>query len=255
MSHPLDGCRLKLARADAHFKALEARVRTLIDPETDRIPREFDVQRGEDVFRAQRSADVPADLSAIAGDVVHNLSATLDYLVWALVGGGTDEGGKGTNRTAFPIYTGPDAYRSGARDKIRGVPRDAQALIERLQPFERSYLPEEDPLALLYALEQRDKHRTLNLMAFGATARLWEGDDFADDLGPIDVVIGPHEYGAVIGRAPRGVLNPDVNVYLHMTYCVVFHGGWPIGHEDILVLLNRIRADVRSIPPMFSRFF
>jgi len=157
--HPLDGVRVKLARARAHLKTFEAHVRETVGPEPDRIPGEFDGNSGQYLFRAQREMRAPLVLSAISGDVVHTLYAALDYLAWELVAA---NGQTGTTRTAFPIFQNP------------GIHPDAQALIKRLQPFDRpnEAPPNDHPLTLLYELERRDKHQTLNLTTNAAQGRI-----------------------------------------------------------------------------------
>ncbi len=198
----------------------------------------------------------PADLSLIIGDTVRNLSAALDYLVWELVGGDPAAGGRGATSTGFPIFVDPGSYEARALKKIRGIPPSAEAVIKRLQPFERSDFPETDPLALLYVLEQRDKHRTLNLTTIMGSVYITEGGVRADDLGGVQFAFGPVEQDAVICHARRGVLNRHMEVYLHVAYYVAFDYEWPVGGRNILELLDEIRRDIRvNVLPLFDQFF
>src|SRR5207248_10787878 len=97
---PLDGCYLKLARARTHLDTLTEAINQAIGSEPEQIQGEFDVDQNRYVFRAQRDVDAPLEWSGLVGDVVHNLSAGLDYLAWELVAANHQDG---TTRTAFPI--------------------------------------------------------------------------------------------------------------------------------------------------------
>src|SRR6266536_5183467 len=102
VARPLDGVPVKIDRAKTHLYDFEAHIRPIQAACREAIVRERDEQRSEYVFRLDRVPAVPAVLSAIVGDAIHNLRVSLDHLAWQLViaTGGTPREGPGG--TAFP---------------------------------------------------------------------------------------------------------------------------------------------------------
>jgi hypothetical protein len=95
--------------------------------------------------------------SASGIDVVTNLRASLDHLVWGLA----KPKDRGTH-TKFPIHV-----EDTARDRwnfaraLEGVPKRAIKAIERMQPYHGPGEAGDQPLAVLNALVNEDKHRNL----------------------------------------------------------------------------------------------
>ena len=263
MTHPLDGVYVKLARADAHFDVVYKAAYEGIDREPEMILGEFDAEAERYLFRTKRTSRDPDALSPVIGDCVHNLKAALDYLVWELViiGGNT-----GTTRTEFPIFTDPAVYAREAPKKIRGVPPDAEAVFERLQPFGRpnrdlfepGWLgPEQQPLAILYALDKWDKHRSLNLTRDVASLRLI-GTRRTEPLpySPIKFTSRFKRDAVIAELNPLGQGHPHVKVYLSAAFHVAFEESGPAGGEPVVQTLDNIRKVVRRrVIPAFARFF
>jgi hypothetical protein len=185
MADKLAGCFIKLDRAQTHISSLRTEIRDFFGHKPDILPGEADLETGDCVFRAQRTIEIPLRWSAVVGDVVHNLNAALNYLVWELI---SSNGGVGTTGSSFPIFRTRQKYQKDSRRMISGVNPDAMAVFERLQPFhlveqvqEQVQLsqPEEEPcpsqylvrndepighpLWALYEMGRRDRHQTLNL--------------------------------------------------------------------------------------------
>jgi len=68
----------------------------------------------------------------IAGEVLYNLRAALDYLVYALC---TKDAGSGHDGTQFPIEDSPDGFSGNVARFLNGLNAAHVALIERLQPY------------------------------------------------------------------------------------------------------------------------
>jgi hypothetical protein len=259
MRHPLDGCFLKLARADQHFDALRAAIAEAIPSEPDIIPGELDPASGAVLFRAQRDSSTPPEWSALLGDLVHNLYASLDHLACALVAA---NGGKVTRRTAFPIYQDRAEYghpRRGAGRKIAGMAPAAAALIARLQPFQHParWHPSEHPLGLLYDLEMTDKHRTL-VLTDNATDATIEGlpQHVLLPIGPIPLTRGAHQKGDVLAHFDGLAAASGAQVRLRVVYRVALDLEWPVDPtEAITETLDRIRQHVRGVVLQFRPFF
>jgi hypothetical protein len=108
----------------------------------------------------------PPGLGAIFGDFVHNLRSALDHTVRTLVEGNSEE----RRRSSFPILIdgnqwadAPPGCMNGGFAKVAGLDPEAIRAIERLQPYNVDHDPEWHPLVVLQGLDNRDKHRELNL--------------------------------------------------------------------------------------------
>jgi hypothetical protein len=263
MTHPLDGVHAKLARADDHFNAIQQAIYRTVDPSAQLIPGEFDADGPQYLFRSQRDSPKPTWLSPLIGDCVHNLRAALDYLVWELV---HITGTTGSTKTEFPIFTNVALYRAHAPQKIRGVPPEAEAIFERLQPF---YGPNSDPfspdwrdpldepLAYLYDLERWDKHRALNVTQDLLAANLVGFEQLGIHTSPARSVLhGRFERGAVIARAQVRADHPQVDVYLSASFDIAFDRNGPAGGEEVIQTLDDIRQTIsRMVLPAFAGYF
>jgi hypothetical protein len=157
--HPLRGPLLKLARAKEHFSELRERAEAFLATE----PYEWSMEAeeftdGTREYRISASVDdyPPIELGVLAGDVVQNLRAALDQLIWAY-----SARDKRNRRTAFPICLTAEEYRKSSPSKIQGVPEEGREFIETWQPFQLGDGAVAHPLAKLQQLSNTDKHRTL----------------------------------------------------------------------------------------------
>jgi hypothetical protein len=103
-----------------------------------------------------RNHEIPPQISAIAGDVIHNLRSVLDHMVWQLVlaNNGTPTPGV----TGFPVSNSPQEHTSRKfRGKIEGVGPDVIDAIDTLKP----YYGGDEAVWRLHGLNNRDKHRLL----------------------------------------------------------------------------------------------
>lgn len=94
-----EGTRVKLARASRHLDELRASCHAFLSASNITLENSDDENRDQ-VTRIRFKSARSADLSAIAGDAIHNLRSALDHLVWELV---TLNGGIGSRSTAFPV--------------------------------------------------------------------------------------------------------------------------------------------------------
>jgi hypothetical protein len=260
MIHPLVGCHLKLARARVHFDSLNEAIERVIGAEPYRIPGEFDPHTNSHIFRAQRPAGSIMEWATIIGDVVHNLSAALDYLAWELTvkHSAIAHSDRRAGSVYFPIFADEGLYLREAPKKIWGIHPDAQTLIKQLQPYQARHIhPSDHPLMLLYRLEQWGKHRTLNLTTYVASARSGGIPRHILTSGhPLNIALGTHEEGAIIGRMSWGGGQPHMGVYLDITPKIAFHKDAPAGGHIVTEVLPKIIGHVTSgVIPQFHRFF
>lgn len=105
----------------------------------------------------------PVEISLALGDFLHNLRASLDYLAreLVLVAGGQPLDGPGG--TTFPILLKAPA---GELDIRPGTWDGVRRLLAEVQPYaDIEKRGQRHPLALLGELNNRDKHRLLNVTA------------------------------------------------------------------------------------------
>jgi hypothetical protein len=144
----------KLERASEHVRELESEVRNFLEADPYTVGTRRDPESQRLVYYVVSVRDTPVRMSAIAGDILHNLRSALDHLAYqlVLVGGGTP-----SNQTCFPIYDSVDKYRSNRGQKVAGMRQDAITAIDAIRPYQGG----NDALWFLHRLNNIDKHRLL----------------------------------------------------------------------------------------------
>jgi len=106
---------------------------------------------------------MPVSMSLLAGDVIHNTRVALDHTLARL----KDTFGGNAGRGSFPVCTTPDDWKrrvtdAGRNSPLRGLEgTPAFDLVHDEQPMHRAE-PDADPLVILNALDNDDKHRLLH---------------------------------------------------------------------------------------------
>lgn len=164
MPADLSGIRMKLARSKHDLDALSDKVAAYMNPP----PFEFVIKsKGNSyaiVCRIRRKPDPEwvIDLGAIG----YQARSALDLLIVQLA---IDSGNTPGKRTQFPIFTDRDQYvAKGRRGKshrdvmLDGVASRHRRVIDNLQPYQRGRRVDDDPLAILATLSNRDEHRDVH---------------------------------------------------------------------------------------------
>ena len=192
MTTSLDSVRLKLVRAEEHFKAILEMLRRFSVGQCELIPEE-NRQTHMGVLRVHLTKP-PQQLPLVIADFLYGVRSALDHLVWQLVLANPPNTPSG--KTAFPICSSPENFKKAKkRHRLDGVSASATTLIESLQP----YHGRDQTLLTLSALHERDKHQTLNLVTGVAS------DTFIDwtsgDTSLLKMFIGGEEIcdGAIFG--------------------------------------------------------
>jgi hypothetical protein len=163
----LDALRAKYARAQEHSIAFsEALDRWLAS-----MP--YGVRGRSDpsgwfVVRLVAQQPPPLELSVIFADMISNLRATLDHIVWALV----EESGNATHdQLGFPSVLDPKEWKAALESKLRNVTPKWIPAIEHAQPF---IAPDarRHPMHVLQRLDIWTKHRLL--IPFEPSTFEWE---------------------------------------------------------------------------------
>jgi hypothetical protein len=115
--------------------------------------------------------------AAVIGDAVHNIRSALDHLVYELAPPEV----RRRRRTQFPIFMTEAGFRNQGLQQIDGITGDERTLIEKVQPYNASDPPNDDPLAVLNRLSNLDKHRLLvPVIAAVSDTGVWVGSDNAE---------------------------------------------------------------------------
>lgn len=153
----LESVLLKLARAGDHLDELQR-----IDSEFANVEVQMPFVRDEKRqigFFEVRLPNPPKTVATIVGDCLHNLRASLDYLVWQLVySNPPNTPGK---NNMFPICQAASNFEELLRKgRLDGLEEKAVEAVRSLQPLD---LPQH-PLVLLNDLYNADKHRDLHVV-------------------------------------------------------------------------------------------
>ncbi len=260
MSHPLDGCRAKIARAEELWQELGAALVQFLEEGPYRSEGSFDARSSEWVLRFHVLEEPPLRWGILVGDVVHNLRSALDHLAWQLV---LVNGGEPTWRTQFPIYTDEAAYRraQGGQARIAGMSDEDRELIEELQPF-RQPEDQEKPhhLALLRELANVDKHRVVHttlIQTAGSQFRIHGLEDISG-ITNITPQFGPLADGAELVRigvaadGPEPRLSVDAQLELDVAFA---DEDSPVYDENVPGVLLELREYVAELVGRFDPRF
>jgi hypothetical protein len=169
---------IKLERANDHIRDLKAEMLAfrLGNPAPYEISTKPDGDAPDKViYYFSRVTEPPLRISAIAGDVLFNFRASLDYLVLGLVeNSGFIDSGSGASLTekeirdiSFPISDtlDPKVYEASALGKIKGASKHAQKALL----LTKAYKGGNPALWRLHRLNNIDKHRAI--MTAAATVK------------------------------------------------------------------------------------
>jgi hypothetical protein len=154
MSHPLDGPRAKVERANHHIRDLVTAVGEFRRVNPDVFIHEHDAKSKEWVIRANIRRQPNSRVSTALGDAVHNLRSALDILACQFV---ETAGNPVTKHTGFPIGDGSGKYETYARRKVKGARKEAVQFVLGAE----AYPGGNDFLVALNEVDILDKHRLL----------------------------------------------------------------------------------------------
>ncbi len=151
----------KLAHARKHQDSLESEVPAELAQDGPYAIRFSSVDPNTgwcDVFLVPNKPHKPR-LSAIVGDVIHNLRCALDYIVTTLA----DASGTAvTTRHQFPIFRTEEGYEARVVNNPSGALQGINhglTLMRDLQPYKLQPDPRRDPLWHVHRFNNADKHR------------------------------------------------------------------------------------------------
>ena len=185
MAELLRGCRAKIERAHECVKNLNTEIDGFLsaDPPPYTIARELEKNSRDYVFIVRATKSVPDRFAVLAGEVVHHLASSLDYLFGALV---TRAGNAVEKTHYFPIYTKTREFRIACdKGAISHISPAAQKLVRLVQPC-FTPTPRDTVLAAVKELNNIDKHRLLLVLLaagrLGDNIRIGREDEVMVDI-------------------------------------------------------------------------
>lgn len=256
----LDGTRLKLERAKDHLRDFEAATQRFFQTN----PYEIVVQDNTHADQRQhvvvRADPLPASLSLILGDAIHNLRSALDHLIWQLV---IANGGKPNRNTGFPIWDTKAKYKAGRPGNAQGISQSALKVLYGLKPYKGG----NSPLWTLHQLDITDKHRLLLavfaahrnvIIDFGASMRRafadQPGQEWIQNIPDMPIALNPAERqlvgpGVVLFGAPLGDQSHDD---VEFTIEVALDEPGVVQREPPLPLLQQLCSVVEATIGLFA---
>jgi hypothetical protein len=235
--------RIKIERARQHFVALDTEIRPFLQSEPYRVEDRTEAN-GEVVGALVVKREAPREWGAAVGDVVHNLRAALDYLAWQLV---EANGGTPSRDTEFPVYQHPEGFAERLGKALAGASDEARRIVTQLQPFNTA-APARHPLAVLHALDIRDKHRLLNVVVCGIKSMALTPEGLIHHLERSVVPLYDLRHGQVLYRI-RG----EGSIRRRVTFQIALdRDGEPL-NEVILALFSAVEDAASRLAPLLVR--
>jgi hypothetical protein len=187
----LGSCDAKLARARDNADTLKRETTASVKKEATHAVRfsEVDPQTGWCVIALVPQKVEEPRLSAILGDVIHNLRCVLDYVVTALVDASQADL---TTSHQFPIFKDAALYAKTAGTKTDALPSGplrnvvhGLSIVEGWQPYYTQPHPRTDPLWGIHRFSNADKHRQpaiFGLIPVGSVQLRYNGIKVEEDL-------------------------------------------------------------------------
>jgi hypothetical protein len=185
---------LKIARAKKHLAELELMIQSYLDSNPIVFDTTIDVEdvglteEGRKIRRAHivwnhKQEAMPEEVSAIIGDLIHNLRSALDLLATEICRAAEDP----DDQTHFPFGRSQEGFEERLRDlKFDRAGEAAMKLVRELMPYAGGNLL----LRAIHDLDIRDKHRRLiinqlnfasPLVDFGPPEKRYEVPKVVDD--------------------------------------------------------------------------
>lgn len=240
--YPLDDPRLTLAYAREHLDKLESavRMRQVVNPNA--LSRHFDPDNRCYIFRYKLPEPPPLGVGLQLGDVVHNMRASLDHLVWRLA---RQQVEVPSTSVMFPVLKERDARTMKSR--LEGVEATAKDEIDRLQPYQRGDRAEEDFLWLLNKLCVIAKHRHINTVGAYASFEIVQPAYTTSEIKRVN------EREIMVTMPVRDEVEEDLKPSLSVEITLGINEP---GYGRGVLILTDIHKFIRDdVFPRFERFF
>jgi len=211
-SDPLYGARLRQERALEHLADIREQVEAIYNHFS--TPSHQPHADGGSFIRIPRPHDPPPELAVRVGEMIYNLRAALDYVVFEIA---HHDSGVKQNGTQFPVEDRPEGFAGRRKSFLKGVSDEHVALIESYQPYEGCRWT-----TLLVSLSNPDKHRQLHVLLteVGSELEASTGTGHSpEDLDRLDRFYSESRRDFFVGKRRR------MDVKVKATADVTFVGG------------------------------
>jgi len=268
--HPLDGPRLKIARAKAEIDQLRSMESVFFEHTHHTAVRaEQNLKSGKYIYRIKIDGPPPSlDWGVYIGEITHNLRSALNYLVYqlALLNGSNKLTSVAQDkRLQFPIFLKSKEFRAKGKNMIKLLRPEHKARIERLQPYKRSdgmllksvnlaeWCGRNSPLFWLEEINNADKHRIIQVTGVkpgGFVISYW-GERPEPPFKGTRQVFRILRDGAKFGEA-----DPDVHVNTQIRTFIAFADSCEaVRNQPVCPLLDKIWITVSEIIDSFVSEF
>jgi hypothetical protein len=236
MIAPFEASKLKLDRAATHMRELESAIAAYLAGKPCAIVAEhfpgMELSYSTHAWTARIRKPVPLELSAIIGDVVHNLRASLDLVICDLV----RINGRGVDKVHFPFCaTAAELPKAIADRNIHKAGADVVQLISSLKPYRGGH----DALRALHDMDVSDKHQALIPLLGAATLPLRGllGPKVPRELANFSTLIAKD--GQIIIGLPASIGIP-LGTELPSRFFLAFGDGPGFGGKTVLEFLHHL---------------
>lgn len=227
-THPLDGARLRFARAEKHLEEARELIAEFAGDCKDHLVADADGR----VVRLDGWPPIPSMLPLAVSDAVHNMRAALDHVVYQLA---INDSRTPQKQTQFIIADTREAFDGACKSRLAGLTPAHVKMIEAFQPYSGV-----EWIADLRNISNPDKHQALTSLT--STERT------------ISVALKPSDSGTFgptdIRRADGSFYSSryDLDVYAFDTIAIA-----PSGPGD-LSLMTRLAKIQHGLLTVISHF-
>lgn len=196
----LEDIRRKIEWAEDHIRHLEDVRVGFLNTHPYKVVPHFHAEEGATAYVVEKCPPVHRDIPMIAGDAIHNLRASLDYLAVAL---GEKLGARTRDRIQFPVFDSRANYDANPTGKKPNrLLTISGGQLKKIFDAVKPYRGGNDDLWVLHKLDIFDKHH--QIIAFATVA---SKIGFGIDQAYIESLpVGPFKLKLPKGTIPRQTL-------------------------------------------------
>jgi hypothetical protein len=242
MIAPFEASKLKIERAAKHLQELEIAISAyLAEKPCVIVVEQFPglEQMGTQAWNARIRKPMPLVLSAIIGDIVHNLRTALDLLICDLV----KVNGKNPKEVYFPFCaSAADLPHTIKKRNIQRAGADVVRVIESLKPYNGGNIA----LRAIHDLDITDKHHTLLPILSAASVPLREilGPNIPDTVANFSAVVGKD--GQMMVGIPN-YLKVPLGTEIPARFFLILDFGPGIGNRPVIEGLHELAKEANRV--------
>jgi hypothetical protein len=243
--NPFIASKLKVDRAKSHIREINNNIIDYLKTKPYRVVVEQDSNSPNHLWTLRVRNEVPQNLSAIIGDAIHNLRASLDLLASDLV----DIAGENTNNVYFPFGDDLDGFERMIKKRhIDRAGENVVKIIRSLNPYKGG----NELLRAIHDLDITDKHKALIPAMYYVGIKSFK---MVNPSGPMLTIsnmhVGPIKDGHILMSLPPAN-NVKVGQYFQPSFKITFGDGQPLQGEPIIETLHQFVQLVDGIIDTFT---